>query len=101
MGKYGKIIAALVLAAVITAAVCASMPAIRETKQDIERRREEAIKQSVLNAALQCYAVEGIYPDSLDYLEDHYGVLINHELYIVSYECAASNISPQVMVLKK
>ena len=52
-------------------------------------------------SAVQCYAVEGYYPQDLDYLTDHYGLQINHDRYIVVYEAFASNLPPEVTVLQK
>ena len=56
---------------------------------------------AVLQAAVQCYAVEGSYPASLDYLEENYGLLVNHDRFIVTYEAFASNLMPQVNVLER
>ena len=50
---------------------------------------------------LQCYAVEGRYPESLDRLEREYGVQINHDRYIVTYDVFATNQLPDVQVLQK
>ena len=50
---------------------------------------------------MQCYAVEGSYPASLDYLEENYGLLVNHDRFIVTYEAFASNLMPQVNVLER
>ena len=63
--------------------------------------REQAvlsIRESVLIAAKQCCAVEGAYPASLEHLEDSYGLTINHEDYVVSYEWFADNVLPTVVV---
>ena len=53
------------------------------------------------DAAVQCYALEGAYPQSLSYLEENYGVQVNHSRFIVSYEAYASNQLPAVAVLEK
>lgn len=68
---------------------------------DLSGQGAEALKSAVLRSAVQCYAVEGYYPESLDYLTDHYGLRINHDRYIVVYEAFASNLPPQVTVLQK
>ena len=65
------------------------------------RAREQAalsLRESVLNAAKQCCAVEGSYPESLQHLEENYGLTINHEDYVVSYEWFADNVLPTVVV---
>lgn len=63
--------------------------------------REQAaltVRESVLNAAKQCCAVEGSYPSSLEHLEENYGLTINHDDYVVSYEWFADNVLPSVVV---
>ena len=57
------------------------------------------MKNAVIRSAVECYAVEGAYPDSLSYLEQHYGLTVNHRDYIVSYEAYAGNQLPDVRVL--
>lgn len=61
--------------------------------------REQAAQS--LRTAVQCYALEGAYPQSLSYLEENYGVQVNHSRFIVSYEVYASNQLPVVAVLEK
>lgn len=57
-----------------------------------------SLRESVLNAAKQCCAVEGSYPASLEHLESDYGLTINHNDYVVSYEWFADNVLPSVVV---
>lgn len=58
---------------------------------------EEAIRRAVV----QCYAIEGIYPPDVEYIERRYGIPIDQEKYIVHYESFASNIMPDITVLRK
>lgn len=57
-----------------------------------------ALRDSILNAAKQCCAIEGSYPKSLKHLEDSYGLTINDNDYVVSYEYFAGNVMPSVVV---
>ena len=50
---------------------------------------------------MQCAAVEGAYPASLKYLEEHYGLIVNHSDYAVTYEAFASNVPPSVVVVPR
>lgn len=56
------------------------------------------VRESILNAAKQCCAVEGSYPSSIEHLEKNYGLVVNREDYVVSYEWFADNILPSVVV---
>lgn len=57
-----------------------------------------SVRNAVLESAMQCAAVEGAYPASLDYLEEHYGLIVNHADYVVTYEAFAANQPPSVEV---
>ena len=56
-------------------------------------------EESVRRAAVECYALEGFYPRSLDYLVEHYGVTAGDDRYMVSYQYVASNLMPDITVL--
>ena len=61
----------------------------------------ELLKQSVNRATIECYAIEGIYPSELEYLEENYGVVYDENKYGVEYGCFASNIMPTIVVYEK
>lgn len=56
------------------------------------------LRDSTIDAALQCCAVEGSYPASLKHLEEHYGLIINEDDYIVTYQWLGDNVPPSVVV---
>ena len=60
-----------------------------------------SVRHAVLDAAMQCAAVEGAYPSSLQYLEDHYGLIVNQDDYAVTYEAFPSNVPPSVVVVPR
>ena len=64
-------------------------------------RELEIVRDAVKNAALTCYAVEGMYPGELQYLRDHYNLSYNEERYIVYYRPLASNLMPSIKVVEK
>lgn len=59
----------------------------------------ENLKQAVIRSTIYCYAVEGTYPESLSYLENHYGIAYDHSKYLISYEVHASNLMPDIDVI--
>ena len=69
----------------------------------LSRRTEEEgarnLVQAVRRASVQCYAIEGRYPPSIEYLEEHYGVMINRKKYNVFYDGFASNVMPDITVV--
>lgn len=65
-------------------------------KKEQEKLLQEAIRQAVVS----CYAMEGRYPESLDYLIENYGVQADTEKYIITYEVFADNVRPQIRVIR-
>ena len=61
---------------------------------------KENLEQALNRAAVACYAIEGAYPPSIEYLEDHYRVRIDKDRYTVKYELYASNLMPDITVLE-
>ena len=57
-----------------------------------------SIRTSILEAAEQCYAIEGAYPPSLDHLKEQYGIRYNEDDYLVNYNVFAANIQPTITV---
>lgn len=72
-------------------------------KAQVKRDDEglEVLSQAIMKSAVQCYALEGFYPPNIQYLEDNYGLLVNHDKYFISYRVFASNIMPEVDVFPK
>lgn len=61
----------------------------------------EQLETALRRAAVACYANEGIYPPTLDYLTEHYGIQIDRSRYAVFYEIFAENLMPDITVLVK
>ena len=66
-----------------------------------ETKETEIVRDAVKNAALTCYAVEGLYPAELSYLRENYHLSYNEDRYIVYYEAFASNLMPYIKVVEK
>ncbi len=88
-------IVAVVVAVLVALALGAVGFRVRENARE---QGAVALRDSVLAAAKQCCAIEGSYPRSLEHLEESYGLTINHNDYVVSYEYFAGNIMPSVVV---
>lgn len=75
--------------------------ALGNASQVSDEERLLQVKQSVENGITLCYATEGAYPASLDYLTESYGVVIDEGRFLVHYECFASNVRPTVTVIQR
>ena len=67
--------------------------------RDDEGRQQ--LETALRRAAVACYAAEGVYPPTLEYLSEHYGLRIDEDRYIVFYEIFAENLMPDITVLEK
>ncbi len=55
-------------------------------------------REAVERAVIQCYALEGVYPPNLAYLEENYGLIVNDDQYMYLYEVVGSNVHPIIDV---
>ena len=88
------------MATLAAIALCLALVAAELAHARTLQREQGAtsLRQAVIDAALQCRAVEGSYPSTLDHLEQHYGLVINKRDYLVSYEWLGDNVAPSVVV---
>lgn len=87
------------LAAVIVA--CALAAGLALAQDSAKQQGAASVRQAVLSAAMQCAAVEGSYPSTIEHLEDYYGLSVNHDDYVINYEAFASNVMPSVTVVPR
>lgn len=67
------------------------------TRQEQKKSLIRALQKDIA----QCYALEGMYPPSLDYLKKRYGLTYDESFFYVDYQPLASNLYPDVTVLEK
>ena len=96
--RRGRVIAAALAVAIAAVVAWFAWAAI---SADLREQGAESMRQVILDAAVQCAAIEGSYPATLSYLENHYGVTVNHDDYIITYEAFASNVMPTVTVVPR
>lgn len=65
-----------------------------------DEKAVDNLENAIVQSSVHCYAVEGVYPESLDYLKEHYGISYDEKKYVVKYEVLAQNIRPQVHVIR-
>jgi hypothetical protein len=62
--------------------------------------QKQVLTDAVNKDIIHCYAVEGYYPPSLAYIEDHYGLTYDKSRYLVDYVPIGDNIMPSVTILE-
>jgi len=89
----------IILAAVIIILIAGIFAWANKAARDSLEEQTEAIRDAVYKRALQCYVIEGAYPESLDYLIENYGLAVNREDYKIVYIPFAENLPPEVRVI--
>ena len=64
-------------------------------------KQQESLETALERSISQCYAVEGSYPPTLEYLKQHYGLLYDEDSFFIDYEYYGSNLLPEVTVLRR
>jgi len=75
--------------------------AVDNAQRKSDEESYNILSDAIIRSAVQCYAIEGFYPPDIEYLENNYGLLVDHNKYFVSYSVFASNIIPEVQVFLK
>lgn len=89
------LISVVVFLAVLIGFIYAIGETTRQTLNEQKQNLESAVEQSLL----QCYVIEGRYPENLAYLEEHYGISYDKEQFRVDYRVYGTNMRPEVDVL--
>ena len=64
-------------------------------------KQQESLETALERDITHCYAVEGYYPPSLSYIEEHYGLTYDKDLFFVDYQPVGSNIRPNVTIIAR
>ena len=65
------------------------------------QKQQESLETALERDITHCYAVEGYYPPSLSYIEEHYGLTYDKDLFFVDYQPVGSNIRPNVTIIAR
>lgn len=63
------------------------------------QKQQESLETALERDIIHCYAVEGFYPPSLAYIEEHYGLTYDKELFFVDYQPVGTNIRPSYTII--
>lgn len=64
-------------------------------------RAAEILKDAVTRDIIHCYASEGFYPESLEYLKQNYGLTYDEERFLIDYQAIGSNLLPDVTIIDR
>ena len=69
--------------------------------QDTTGRQKRELETALQHGILTCYALEGHYPESLQYLQDHYPIHYNSDLFYVDYRIQGANLLPDITIIER
>ena len=89
-----------VLPVLFTAAVMVMIGfGLRQTEAASNAEGLRILEDSLRRAVVISYAIEGRYPESVEYIEENFGIFIDRTRFVVHYRVFASNILPEIVVI--
>jgi len=73
---------------------------LRQTEESSSAEGLRILEDSLRRAVVMSYAIEGRYPESIEYIEENFGIHIDRTRFVVHYRVFASNILPEIMVIQ-
>lgn len=99
--KIGNFIRIACMPILMLAAIACLLGALGNVESGEEEEKQKQVEDTIKKAVVNCYAMEGVYPATLRYVENYYGLQIDHERYDVFYDIFADNIMPEITVVPK
>jgi len=72
---------------------------LQQTSESSSAEGLRILEDSLRRAVVMNYAIEGRYPESIEYIEQNFGIHIDRTRYAVHYRIFASNILPEITVV--
>jgi len=72
---------------------------LQQTSESSSAEGLRILEDSLRRAVVMNYAIEGRYPESIEYIEQNFGIHIDRTRYAVHYRVFASNILPEITVV--
>lgn len=96
-GRKNLIVTLVIFCIVIACFLSFWSNMVQRTKDEEITTLENALTRSISH----CYAIEGVYPTSLQYLKDNYGLIYDEESFFVDYQPTGANIMPDFTIIVK
>lgn len=74
---------------------------LQSISQSSTEKQKQSLETALHRDIIHCYAVEGTYPPSLEYIKTHYGLTYNEDLFFVDYQPIASNLMPDYTIIER
>ncbi|MCM1299716.1 MAG: hypothetical protein NC203_08840 [Firmicutes bacterium] len=98
--KNSSILKNLPVIIVFIAIITIAAIAINNVEKSTEKESLSITENSIRRAVITCYAQEGRYPESIEYLAENYDLHVSDD-FDVYYNIFAENIMPDIRVVRK
>lgn len=75
--------------------------AVRYTGTSSIENQQDSLESAIARDIVQCYSIEGTYPPSLQYMEDHYGLTYDKDIFFIDYQPIGANIYPDYTIIRR
>ena len=89
----------IVSVAVFALIIALFLMAVEYSGRSTIEKQQESLENAISRDIVQCYALEGMYPPSLEYMEQHYGLTYDKNTFFVDYQPIAANLYPDYTVI--
>lgn len=95
------ILRGVLLAVVVVAVLGIFFTGLANLRSGSGDEGKRQLEESIRRTAAACYAAEGIYPPTVEYMRERYGLQVDDKKYYVDYQVFASNLMPTFTVLER
>ena len=95
-----NLIKTILPAAIFVAVMVLFIAGVFSMRSQTAGRQKENLINALNRDIVYCYATEGYYPESLQYMKDHYGLTYDESRFYVDYRILAANIYPDVTIIE-
>lgn len=98
--KMKNVLKIVILFATLAVAIFFLCKATDKMNRGQQQENLIQLEHSLKKAVMTCYATEGVYPPTIQYLKENYGIQIDEKRYHVFYEIHGSNLMPSITVME-
>lgn len=69
--------------------------------QKTATQEKQTLEAAINRGVVHCYAIEGTYPENLQYLVNNYGLIYDADKYFIDYQTLGSNIMPDITIIDR
>ena len=78
-----------------------ALSGLQEISDKTSDSQRESLEHAIERSIAHCYALEGTYPPSLDYIKEHYGLTYDEDRFFVDYQPIGANMLPDVTIIER